>query len=63
MSSDNEWRISQVLSTAFQKQAGFKGTYLVALVIYVAIRLLQASLLNRCLALQMSSPGQASGVS
>ena len=39
MSSDNEWRISQVLSTAFQKQVGFKGTYLVALVIYVAVSL------------------------
>ena len=39
MSSENEWRIGQVLSIAFQKQVGFKGTYLVALVIYVAISL------------------------
>lgn len=37
MSSETEWRIGQVLSTAFQKQVGFKGTYLVALVIYVAV--------------------------
>ena len=39
MSSENEWRIGQVLSIASQKQVGFKGTYLVALVIYVAISL------------------------
>ena len=39
MSSDNEWRIGQVLSTAYEKQVGFKGTYLVALVIYVAVSL------------------------
>ena len=37
MSSENEWRIGQVLSTAFQKQVGFKFTYLVAILIYLAI--------------------------
>ena len=37
MSTNSEWQIGAVLSTAFQKQVGFKGTYLVALVIYVAI--------------------------
>ena len=33
----SDWRISTVLSTAFQKQVGFKGTYLVALIIYTAV--------------------------
>ena len=37
MSMKSDWRISTVLSTAFQKQVGFKGTYLVALIIYTAV--------------------------
>lgn len=37
MYRDSGWRISTALKIAFQKQVGFKGTYLVALVIYVAI--------------------------
>lgn len=37
MYTDSGWRINTVLNIAFQKQVGFKGTYLVALVIYVAI--------------------------
>ena len=37
MSTETEWRIGTVLSTAFQKQVGFKGTYLLALVIYGVI--------------------------
>lgn len=37
MSTKSDWRISTVLSTAFQKQVGFKGTYLVALIIYTAV--------------------------
>ena len=37
MYKKSDWRISTVLSTAFQKQVGFKGTYLVALIIYTAV--------------------------
>ena len=37
MSMKSDWRISTVLSTALQKQVGFKGTYLVALIIYTAV--------------------------
>ena len=37
MSSDNEWRIGQVLSTAYEKQVGFKFTYLVAFLTYFVI--------------------------
>lgn len=37
MSTDSEWRISTVLSVAFQKQGGFKGTFFAALVIYVMV--------------------------
>ena len=37
MSRKSDWRISTVLSSAFQKQVGFKGTYLVALIIYTAV--------------------------
>ena len=37
MSSENEWRIGQVLSIAFQKQVGFKFTFLVAAIIYGTI--------------------------
>ena len=37
MSSEKEWRISEVLSTAYEKQVGFKFTYLVAFLTYFVI--------------------------
>ena len=62
MSSDNEWRISQVLSTAFQKQVGFKGTYLVALVIYVAVSLVAGFVSESLFGPSDEFTWQASGV-
>ena len=37
MSANSDWSIGDVLKTASEKQVGFKATYVVALIIYVAI--------------------------
>lgn len=37
MSSNNDWQIGTVFQVAWQKQVGFKGTYLVALIIYAVV--------------------------